>query len=104
MSEILYKIRHKPTGLFYKPDVKRDGSYDDNLVAKGKFYKVWPTIALDCILEHGVRHLAETHHFRPGQWEVVKFKLIELDSIEIDPEGEPHFGNEPTDDLHYGRK
>jgi hypothetical protein len=44
----LYKIQHKPTGLFYKPS--KYGS-KNNLSKNGKVYHVTPNIAL--WLKHG---------------------------------------------------
>lgn len=87
-NDIVFKIRHKPTGLFYKPLVTRYGSPDDQLVSKGKLYKLWPNQAVDSIIKYGVIHHAEVMWYKPNDWEVVSFKLTELGTEQITPDME----------------
>jgi hypothetical protein len=74
-----YKIRHKPTGLFFKPGAGY--SYLPNVSVKGKVYHRKPTL----------KYLGKTIKFPPVQsthrlsvvpvvltdWEIVTYNVVE---------------------------
>jgi hypothetical protein len=74
-----YKIRHKPTGLFYQPT--RNGT---NLSKRGKVYHLKPTLEhiKHCI--RGTKRIAsrfsdcERIPFIYADWEIVHFAVVEV--------------------------
>ena len=77
MAQIVYKIRHKHTGLFYDPK----GTYHS--VSKwGKVYNRKPSRQSHITIPYEIRgeydsqfHNAQT---KLSDWEVVEFKLVPL--------------------------
>lgn len=75
----VYKLRHKPTGLFFQPgrykDKRRD-VYKTTLSEHGKIYSVIPKINW---AGHPGHHLhTSTGHaygYRKEDWEVVEFEI-----------------------------
>lgn len=72
-----YKMRHKPTGLFYKPS-KYHAKW--NLSEKGKVYQTKPTVAwLGDVYYHprkttkGTEY--ETRKVYKNDWEIVSFEV-----------------------------
>lgn len=72
---VVYRIRHKGTGLFYYPS--RVGShYRSNLTKDGKIYAKKPSIKrIDgCYYyPHGIKNIAKDSDF-----EIVPYELVEL--------------------------
>lgn len=70
-----YKIRHKPTGLFFKPSRHRSKT---NLSKKGKIYERKPSMGwLGFTYHHpapGTRDGYESRRVEPGEWEIVEYK------------------------------
>lgn len=92
---IVYKVRHKPSGLFYQPVKGSRSHYKSNLSTKGKIYetKQYPKPkSLSC--NRGVQvsdKLVETYNLRAEEafrnkhlqseesdWEIVTFKCEEI--------------------------
>ena len=77
MAQIVYKLRHKHTNLFYYPK----GAYSS--VSKwGKVYNRKPSRQSHIIIPYEIRSEYDTQfHNAPTEiddWEVVEFKLVPL--------------------------
>lgn len=82
MSEKVYKLRHKPTGLFYKPT---RGYYKTNLSEKGKIYtersfpkyeitgSMSPTLSIKLGLKSSL-----ILGIKKEDWEIVEYELKEI--------------------------
>lgn len=70
----VYKLRHKPTGLYFKPSLYRDQA---NLGQEGKLYYRKPALA--SYQYYGVRFPGEVEKssFIHDDWEVVTYTLEE---------------------------
>lgn len=73
----VYKIRHKPTDLFYRP-IRGDQS---NLHKNGKLYHNKPTLKL---LRHGFHDCFGLFHQKiiQDEWEIVIYTLVEQNIID----------------------
>jgi hypothetical protein len=71
----LYKLRHKPTGQFFKPS--KHGS-KTNLAKTGKFYDKKVTVAmLSGWYEHSV-FSDDIRKIVPEDWELVEYSVVEV--------------------------
>lgn len=73
-----YKIRHKATGLFFKPAK----TYEENLSKFGKVYRSKPGFWCKEIYvrENGLRKLVET---KKSDWEIIEFETVERQVIQF---------------------
>lgn len=82
-----YKIRHKPTGWFFKPS--KHGS-KSNISKKGKVYQTKPSLKyLGDVYHHPVtrdpkkslweQRKYENRKVRPDEWEIVEYEVSETD-------------------------
>ncbi len=75
-----YKLRHKPTGLFYKPSKHRSKA---NLSKLGKAYSNKPGFGhIGKTYRHPLPKVGrlpefEERHFIPEEWEIVEFRVVE---------------------------
>lgn len=95
MDTIVYKLRHKPTGLFYQPLKGRWHKDKSNLSKRGKLYetKQYPkdlhrggtAMSMASRKEFGYPSKQEGYsdylETQETDWEVVKFKLIEVGKL-----------------------
>ena len=95
---VAYKVRHKPTGLFYQPVKGRWSDTKSNLSKKGKIYetKQYPkrlhtggvNISKSLIKKFKVTNISSNRFgmyvlSSKEDWEVVEFELKEVNSYEI---------------------
>ena len=79
-----YKLKHKPTGLFYKPSKFKSA----NLSQKGEVYigkptfKLCKTIYLSEDVEKN-RWNPKVTHTLPHDWEIVVYRVSEAESIPL---------------------
>ena len=94
MEQTVFKIRHKPTGLFYQPIKGRWAKEKSHLSRTGKLYETKnppriPTNHIIYVSNTQVKNLSlvvqtknewsENHlSTNESEWEIVKYKLIEL--------------------------
>ena len=92
MDLVVYKLRHKPTGLFYQPVKGRWSRDKSNLSKRGKIYetKQYPkdlhtggvTISESLQKQFNlvVRHTSYGNYLSTleSDWEIVKYNLIEV--------------------------
>lgn len=81
--DAVYKIRHKPTGLFFRPS--KTGC--THLTTRGKIYDKKPT---RCLLPPVYKHpipiqkrdnemvYYEWRKTIPDEWEIVEYKIVEV--------------------------
>lgn len=75
MSQIVYKLRHKPTGLFLEPRGRRV-----NASVIGKVYNRKPPRQNFWGISHELRSQFKEHYHPTAleDWEVVEFELTEI--------------------------
>lgn len=66
---LVYKLRHKPTGLFYRSSRY---SKESNLSERGEIYHTKPPLGYGRYAEHNGQKLCQ------GDFEVVSFQLTEV--------------------------
>lgn len=89
-AQVVYKLRHKPTGLFYQP-IKGNYNQRTNLGAHGKVYLTGKPCCFAGVTVHEkqvkkykltAELLCYRHGYRlvvaPDEWEVVSFELKEI--------------------------
>ena len=92
--EIVYKLQHVPTGLFYQPITGRWAKEKTNLSKLGKIYtkKNYPktdkncsvNISLSLVEKLGIKARKSSYgselmvDTEPQDWRVIEYKLIEI--------------------------
>lgn len=81
---MFYKIKHGPTGLFYKPG---SGVPKTNLSKRGKVYQQRPTAVLTYILKCGYYHPKDSHEYNPKVTipDSSEFEIIEFTGEPVSP-------------------
>ena len=78
-KETFYRIRHKPTGLFFKPSTHRSKA---NLSKQGKIYYKKPNSSYLGSKYHyptGIHHsFYEAREVDMDDWEIVEYKVEEI--------------------------
>lgn len=73
---IVYRIRHIPTRLYYRPVVSGHGTKKSNLHKDGKVYHNKPTLKH---ISHGFNDgRGRFCRVLRGDWEIVGYRLIEI--------------------------
>ena len=83
--EYVYRLRHKPSGLFFRALSFNSHQPKNNLSAKGRVYTIRPNLKRLGIGKYIYAYTGDSKHFPrtekisvvPEDWEVVRYRLFE---------------------------